>query len=58
MAKRKARPGREEGRVRTLVAAGFAQEGVGLFLLGLGLLSALALGTYDPADPSFRFVPC
>jgi S-DNA-T family DNA segregation ATPase FtsK/SpoIIIE len=57
MAKRKARPGREGGRVRALVAAGFAQEGLGLFLLGLGLLSALALGTYDPADPSFRFVP-
>jgi len=57
MAKRKARPGREGGRVRALVAAGFAQEGLGLILLGLGLLSALALGTYDPADPSFRFVP-
>src|SRR5262245_14782682 len=57
MAKRKARPGREGGRVRALVAAGFAQEGLGLFLLGLGLLSALALGTYDPADPGFRFVP-
>jgi S-DNA-T family DNA segregation ATPase FtsK/SpoIIIE len=57
MAKRKARPGREGGRVRTLFAAGFAQEGVGLFLIGLGLLSALALATWDPADPSFRFVP-
>jgi S-DNA-T family DNA segregation ATPase FtsK/SpoIIIE len=57
MAKRKARPGREGGRVRALVAAGFAQEGLGLLLIGLGLLSALALGTYDPADPPFRLVP-
>jgi S-DNA-T family DNA segregation ATPase FtsK/SpoIIIE len=57
MAKRKARPGREGGRVRALVAAGFAQEGLGLLLIGCGLLSALALGTYDPADPPFRFVP-
>jgi hypothetical protein len=57
MAKRKARPGREGGRVRTLFAAGFAQEGVGLFLIGLGLLSALALFTYDANDPSFRLVP-
>jgi S-DNA-T family DNA segregation ATPase FtsK/SpoIIIE len=57
MAKRKARPGREGGRVRALVAAGFAQEGLGLLLIGLGLLSALALGTYHPSDPPFRFVP-
>ena len=57
MAKRKARPGREGGRVPTLFATGFAREGVGLFLIGLGLLSALALGTYEPSDPSFRFVP-
>jgi S-DNA-T family DNA segregation ATPase FtsK/SpoIIIE len=57
MAKRKARPGREGGRVRALVAGGLAQEGLGLILIGLGLLSALALGTYDPADPPFRLVP-
>jgi DNA segregation ATPase FtsK/SpoIIIE, S-DNA-T family len=57
MAKRKARAGRDRGRASALVAGGFAQEGLGLFLVGLGLLSALALGTYDPADPSFRFVP-
>ncbi len=57
MAKRKARSGREGGRVRALIVAGFAQEGLGLFLIGLGLLSALALVTYDPADASFRFVP-
>jgi S-DNA-T family DNA segregation ATPase FtsK/SpoIIIE len=57
MAKRKPRPGREQGRVRNLVAAGLAQEVLGLLLIGLGLLSALALGTYDPNDPAFRFVP-
>ena len=37
MAKRKARPGREGGRVRALVGAGFAQEGLGLLLIGFGL---------------------
>jgi S-DNA-T family DNA segregation ATPase FtsK/SpoIIIE len=57
MGKRKSRPGREGGRVRALVANGFAQESLGLLLIGVGLVSALALGTYDPADPSFRFVP-
>jgi len=57
MAKRKARPGREQVRARSLVAAGLAQEGLGLLLIGLGLLSALALGSYEPADPAFRFVP-
>jgi DNA segregation ATPase FtsK/SpoIIIE, S-DNA-T family len=57
MGKRKGRPGREGGGVRALVASGFAQEGLGLLLIGVGLVSALALGTYEPADPSFRFAP-
>ncbi len=57
MAKRKARPGREQLRSRSLVVAGLAQEGLGLLLIGLGLLSALALVTYETADPAFRFVP-
>jgi S-DNA-T family DNA segregation ATPase FtsK/SpoIIIE len=57
MAKRKARPGREGGRARTLFVAGVAQEGVGLCLVGLGLLSTIALATYHPSDPSFRLVP-
>jgi S-DNA-T family DNA segregation ATPase FtsK/SpoIIIE len=57
MGKRKSRPGREGGGVRALVVNGFAQEGLGLLLVGVGLVSALALGTYDPSDPSFRFVP-
>jgi len=57
MAKRKARPGREQARSRGLAAAGLAQEGLGLLLIGLGLLSALALATYEVADPAFRFVP-
>jgi S-DNA-T family DNA segregation ATPase FtsK/SpoIIIE len=57
MAKRKARPGREQVRSRGLVAAGLAQEGLGLLLIGLGLLSALALATYETSDPAFRLVP-
>jgi S-DNA-T family DNA segregation ATPase FtsK/SpoIIIE len=57
MAKRKARPGREQARSRGLVVAGLAQEGLGLLLIGLGLLSALALATYETSDPAFRFVP-
>ncbi len=57
MAKRKARPGREQARSRGLVVAGLAQEGLGLLLIGLGLLSALAIATYEAADPAFRFAP-
>jgi len=57
MAKRKARPGREQARSRGLIAAGLAQEGLGLLLIGLGLLSALAIATYESADPAFRFAP-
>jgi S-DNA-T family DNA segregation ATPase FtsK/SpoIIIE len=57
MAKRKARPGREQARSRGLLALGLAQEGLGLLLIGLGLLSALAIATYEAADPAFRFAP-
>jgi S-DNA-T family DNA segregation ATPase FtsK/SpoIIIE len=57
MAKRKARPGREQARSRGLFVSGLAHEGLGLLLIGLGLLSALAIVTYEAADPAFRFAP-
>jgi len=43
--------------VRGAAALDVALEGVGLVLIALGLLSGLALWTYDPGDPTFVLEP-
>ncbi len=57
MAKSKGGRPRAEARLRPFAALDLATEGLGIGLLAAGLVAALALWSYDPADPVFRFEP-
>jgi hypothetical protein len=52
-----ARARRAQAREPRLVPGGVVLEALGLSLLGVGGLAALALATYHPEDPAFALVP-